>query len=414
MSVRKQTPVLFLLLVAALWGALACGSRETKESCLRNDECKQKGLCAVNARGECYANDDSICKQSRFCRYVGECTLSEEEGRCIAKTLDDCRNSTACKDSKRCVPSGGECIQINPGFCRISSARCSTHGECSLDSIRNVCIARTDNDCASSQACTMLGRCSVDTATNTCVTRIAADCARSEGCANDGKCHLGGSESARTCVVLSHQDCLASKGCKEVKDKTTSRCAFDEARSRTCVNGDTLCQSLEGCSNEGKCTWSTEKLACIISSDDDCKSSLLCSLAKRCTFLTSPTDVALNRCVSADLDACQTKTECINDGKCKTQGGNCVADKDADCAVSVNCRLEGRCKLDAGACVIDNCDGAICDVYGRCIKEGADENATCAATSDEDCRTSEECRTKGLCQRDGDTKRCVQGGVPEP
>lgn len=383
---------------------LGCEVDSASQDCKGQITCAQKGLCGWDeSLNRCVAKSEDDCRNSRFCLSLGECSL--QNGRCIATLESDCRNSSECKVSKRCIPSGGECVEINPGYCRINNSRCKSHGECSLDTRGNTCIAKTDLDCASSDLCNNEGKCSIDSTRKQCVVKNVADCRQSELCAKEGRCNLGGEEKGRICVPLNHSDCKSSKDCQ---DKSLAKCAFSETL-RSCENGDTLCRALSACQEQALCTWDSENAVCIIGSENDCKQSQLCSLAKLCKLQVEQSG---RRCVRGDEDPCRDTPGCSNSGLCQQSGKECVPSSEADCQQSLRCLEEGLCKLseDKKHCSLGDCSGKVCSVYGRCSKAKIGDSEVCRPKTEDDCKKSQRCLDFGYCTNAGNL--CVKGGSP--
>ena len=74
----------------------------------------------------------------------------------------------------------------------------------------NHCIARSDEDCASSEACAQYMRCA---AKDRVCTGRADLCRESLACFEEGKCSSSSPSIVRGCSAASQEDCLGSDEC---------------------------------------------------------------------------------------------------------------------------------------------------------------------------------------------------------
>lgn len=404
-SQRVRQWLTLLMGVMLACGVVGCESVMTDELCRESTVCARQGRCTASGT-TCVATTDDDCRNSRLCISVGECYHAPNTNRCHAKDDADCRKSTQCKENKRCIALGGECVVLNQGYCSNSTANkdCETKGKCSLDSRTNQCVAKSDADCARGNECKTQGFCSYDATTQNCIVKTDADCLRSSECTTLGRC--GRSDVKGTtalCIVRSHDDCIQSAQCKDQERKA---CAFDKEFTNGCISGQQYCSTRIECIEDGHCSWDIDNKRCIVKSDEDCQKSEVCSLAKRCKY--RKTDTFGPACVREDDDPCVSTTGCLQEGLCTTSNDKCTAASDADCALSKACRLDGKCKVKSGACVIDNCTGVVCTTYGKCLVE----NEKCVPTDNNDCAKSKQCRLEGKCIKQGSS--CEKGGEPAP
>lgn len=381
--------------IVALLGAcvLSCAKAPPLEqACATSEDCATRGLCSYdNATSLCRASSEKDCRESRFCLNLGEC--SYENGKCIAKVEKDCRNSTQCKDAKRCIPSGGVCVEINPGYCRINNPRCKTHGECTLDSKNNTCIAKDAKDCAASDLCKQIGLCSLDSDDKKCVVASNEDCQGSELCRKEGKCTVGGPLNDRLCEATKSKDCIQSERCQ-----SEGFCALDSTK-KICISGAEYCADV--CKSLGKCTYDAQGL-CRVATDDDCKQSELCKTQGRCKAIGE-------QCIRDDGNPCLASQLCRTHGACSYKDGVCKAISNSDCQLSARCWLYGLCRaeLSSGRCVFDSC-AEPCFRFGRCLEVTENGEKLCAVGSSDHCQNSLLCKHYGLCKQSGNL--CVFAG----
>lgn len=81
----------------------------TNEHCAASDDCRRNGLCVLGD-GECARAEGAVdCAESDMCRLEGHC--NELWGGCVAQFDEDCAQSVACAQEKRCVVEGAECVR---------------------------------------------------------------------------------------------------------------------------------------------------------------------------------------------------------------------------------------------------------------------------------------------------------------
>jgi hypothetical protein len=166
--------------------------------------CESKGRCTINPKTvACVAGSDAHCKGSKGCALDGKCTLSTgyKAGLCIAKKDEDCKPSDACTKFGNCVAGNagpvpglaassqgggviwrltrgelhGECIARSDEDCR-RSTRCKEFGACKAGTYQHgskqykwgYCHASSDEDCKGSVVCEKFGRCSLNDRTRKC------------------------------------------------------------------------------------------------------------------------------------------------------------------------------------------------------------------------------------------------------
>jgi hypothetical protein len=189
----------------------------TDKDCAASKACK-RGYCRAKS-GFCINPKltTQTCKEAKACPEKGRCTAIE--GRCQAKSDEDCRASLAC----RSLRWNGPCLAQN-GICvRDCSKPCRRYGGCRPEG--TLCKApSTDAGCATTPACRLHGYCAARQALCRAATNL--HCKESEDCKKFGKCSFDGKEY---CQAKTHEECAKSESC--VKD---GRCLADRG---ICIRG---------------------------------------------------------------------------------------------------------------------------------------------------------------------------------
>src|SRR5262249_9688623 len=157
-----------------------------------------------------------------------------------------------------------------------------------------------------------------------------------------GACDLGA--DGASCVAASDASCLASTACK-----VAGLCAAQGGACKATRDED--CRAARICAAMGQCRavegW------CAAGNATDCRASAYCRRQTRCGALHGtccrdiecddiPTIVSLDgHRVRTDADC--AGYECVLVGRCRAEGGACVAGGDADCLLSRECHSEGAC-----------------------------------------------------------------------
>lgn len=250
--------------------------------CVQSTLCLQQGFCSV-VQGKCGIQEDSDCRKSKRCSDFGECHAQEVtlagkatgEKICVALSQQDCDQN--CKDAKEgCifVLSRQSCLS-GKAHCK-DTEQCRTTGQCTWSKDEKKCIVASDDDCENSLACKDAKRCKayggqcIGGAPDPCSER--ADCFQKGLCASKDSNNLG-----KTCVPFDDADCKASTICKEegkcTKDSTGTACAAKE---------DKDCKASMLCKEKGLCSLDSQKGSCLAKTDEDCKRSQVCTNTDLC------------------------------------------------------------------------------------------------------------------------------------
>jgi hypothetical protein len=98
-------------------------------------------------------------------------------------------------------------------------------------------------------------------------------------------------------------------------------------------------------------------------------------------------------CVAESETDCEESAACMQLGWCGLVDGECRPTEEAHCRIATTCADKGRCGLVGEDCAVvasDDCRNAkVCSNEGRCTADL--DNATCIATSSDDCEASDDC-----------------------
>jgi hypothetical protein len=125
---------------------------------------------------------------------------------------------------------------------------------------------------------------------------------------------------------------------------------------------------------------------CVAGGDTDCEALSVCRDEGRCAFAPHA------GCV-ATAAGCARSPLCREQGRCAVDGSSCAVGSSADCAQSERCTRDGACQRSGRRCVKSCRDEQECLLEGRC----SDGPLDCVAASAADCRFSEACRERGQC-----------------
>jgi len=386
-TLRKGSLVLLCLCTTFVLSISGCA--KTDEDCV--EDCKQSGLCKAEG-SYCIAADDSKCKESRLCYYIGECTLSKESKRCTAKDDSDCKGSLKCKEDGRCLARNGECIEVTTEYCK-SLEGCKKLGQCTLSRRTFTCIPGTKADCEASEACTNGEKCQLEK--EVCVVSDEF-CRFSENCKKLGKC----SRIGNSCLPRFDQDCENAEVCSKEK-----KCLVNQTETACVKTRAGVCKS--PCKRNEDCTGCPKKRGICdqgICSDKKCSESPECKSSGQCSRKAE-------RCIASKSSDC-TKV-CKENGHCtvdpKTE--KCIAGSDKDCAQSDLCKKKRFCKVnkDKGVCQLDpKCKINACKNNDECSSCTSSKNfclKSLCVTESAFCKTT--CEAKGLCSYDKTKKTCI-------
>jgi len=118
--------------------------------------CLREGRCSAE-EGRCVARSEADCRQSLVCGYHGEC--ARQGDRCVVGDAEDCRVSEGCRQDGSCSLKGSRCAPMSDADCR-SSVRCAEDGLCRLGF--EMCEPKYDpsaDDCARIGHCIAAGLC---------------------------------------------------------------------------------------------------------------------------------------------------------------------------------------------------------------------------------------------------------------
>lgn len=386
--------------------------------------CKTDGRCNVE-NGVCVARSAEACKNSDVCRSDAKCSLRGDS--CVA-TAKDCASTSGCRDLGRCGVSEGVCVATEEG-CR-ASQYCRSDGDCAPHGAD--CKPASDAHCKASDACSDDGRCSLGFSDGEpyCIWRPTkeADCKNpklNQNCQDDGSCQIASDGRGQPiCGPLTDKHCEGSSRCKTWGDCAAGKDSYGAA---VCVaKSNELCKTSETCAESGAC-WVVDVDGvpnCRAKSATDCARAKSCEAHGcdfadgECTARSDPNEPCgtaceqYGRCERVDGTCraltkahCDASDECKTYGKCTPRGGECVIGTNADCARQFDCSFSGKCTARGGACVVGtsaDCaktDG--CKDSGRCTARVGE----CVVASDADCEKSSACKTDGRCAAvDGECK----------
>jgi hypothetical protein len=309
--------------------------------------------CATTTPGQVGPNEMQSaartlpCEEMNFCIGSGECV--EKEGRCVAVSNDDCKQSQGCEYEGVChvrkgvcewfVGSGGSCDQpmgknaYNP---------CKERGRCTAKD--GFCVAATDSDCEQSSFCTHVGYCVAKN--DICVIggRTDAECDQPRGSDGFNPCEDYGYCTVRDgqCIAANTADCQKASGCRFAGVCTA-------AQGRCVIGGDADCLSNSSCKMQGKCTAIDGVCVYGGATSSECDSDRGESGYNPCRaegFCTA----RYRLCIAASNADCRKSGSCYYSGYCTAVRGKCVAGTDADCLQSAGCKNSGLCTLVDGAC----------------------------------------------------------------
>ena len=81
------------------------------DPCEGTEDCTKFGRCMHNGR-ECLAGSDERCRQSEWCRSMGDCTLRPGKSRCQPGSELDCALSERCREEGWCKLSKGAVFDL--------------------------------------------------------------------------------------------------------------------------------------------------------------------------------------------------------------------------------------------------------------------------------------------------------------
>jgi len=107
---------------------LASCKKDEGDPCFAKSDCAQGLVCSGEALSRCQK-----CADLEVCLVGGECTA--KDGRCVATSDEECKQSSDCKEKGPCTAQNGVCVVGSDADCKQSDA-------CAKD---KYCVAKGDN-----------------------------------------------------------------------------------------------------------------------------------------------------------------------------------------------------------------------------------------------------------------------------
>ena len=121
------------------------------QACQKNQDCDDGLGCSKQSKCETYKTIE--CRgREQTCKGEGRCTGSD--GRCVAGSDEECRESKLCETDGRCTAKDGKCVAASAKDC---ATICEMQGRCTVED--GNCIAASREDCKESSACKTADRC---------------------------------------------------------------------------------------------------------------------------------------------------------------------------------------------------------------------------------------------------------------
>lgn len=245
---------------------------------------------------------------------------------CAARKDADCRRAHwACRLEGRCAARDGRCVATSDADCR-DSYRCERDGWCTAEDGR--CVAGRDADCADSVACEVLGRC-VEV---------------------DGACTQPRRERLERLAVMSEVDLESLTGPREppldwrakyqskFSSRFVARKVSSDAIDLDAAASKTIAEVFGG-ANAG--LPKTPSPPDTPTTEPDVGTG---------SEADSPTETERTR--DSEAPACENSDVCRKAGLCSPGSGGCMAADEEDCRSSEICRLFGRCRSVRGRCLL--------------------------------------------------------------
>lgn len=293
--------------------------------CVSDADCFGDQLCNPN-HNFCQNAPDAMCAASEECQSLGHCT--SVGGSCRAVTINDCRQSSRCRDC-RCTLSQGECIFTPQSSMDSSGTAAGTEAGTVAGTIAG--IEYPDGpDCAQFNS-----MCEPGTFTD-------RDCETNSRCVENGLCRA--SDDGSTCVFYitdiyctESAECGSSGLCRASDDGT--QCVFYATY--------TYCRNSRACQDEGLCEPSVDGSECVFYATDEICARLdygeVCRGYGLCIA-----DYDGSRCLATD-QSCAQSSVCRADYLCRASadGAECIFyATDHYCAESEECMTSNRCRAD--------------------------------------------------------------------